>query len=59
MNGKDVFLQMEASIPTIILTAWPTSCLSLQLLELGAVELLTKPVSLDTLQRIIKQYTAP
>ena len=56
INGVDVFVKMETSIPTVILTAWPTAPLTLELVELGAIELMTKPVSLDTLQRVLELH---
>lgn len=58
-NGKDVFLCLGNSIPTIILTASPNAPLTRELLELGATELIIKPASLETLQRVLEKHLCP
>lgn len=57
MNGADVLSGLDGvDVPTIVLTAYPSSLVAKQAQELGAKAILTKPVQPDRLIETLREY---
>jgi CheY-like chemotaxis protein len=61
-SGLEVLREVKAQKPKIngiIITAYPSVETVLEAMRLGAVDYLTKPLSLDTLEKLIQQTLGP
>ena len=56
MDGYEIVMRLDSSVPTVLLTAWPQTPIVSRLEEQGVLDVMVKPVSAQTLERVVSAH---